>query len=95
MVAIRVKKFVREVLIPNKIHHFVIINFKAKIIPLPRMFNKEFKQTYGHLAGAWRGKKPIQRNAILALAHFNEVDAIPESKSMKDRRLEELLIGHC
>ena len=53
------------------------------------MSNKEFKQTYGHLAGAWRGKKPIQRNAILALAHFNEVDAIPELKKlqqqMKDR----------
>lgn len=44
------------------------------------MSNKEFKNTYGHLAGAWRGKKPIQRNAILALAHFNEESAIPELK---------------
>lgn len=26
----------------------------------------------GIQAGAWRGKKPIQRNAIIALAHFNE-----------------------
>ena len=46
------------------------------------MFNKEFKNTYGHLAGAWRGKKPIQRNAILALAHFNEESAIPELKEV-------------
>ena len=30
------------------------------------------------MAGAWRGKKPIQRNAILALAHFKEETAIPE-----------------
>ena len=44
--------------------------------------NKEFKNTYGHLAGAWRGKKPIQRNAILALAHFNEESAIPELKEV-------------
>ncbi len=43
-------------------------------------------------------KKPIQRNAILALAHFNEADAIPELKKVAttDERpmiLEELLIG--
>ena len=44
---------------------------KPRLIPLLQMSNKEFKATYGHLAGAWRGK-PIQRNAILALAHFNE-----------------------
>ncbi len=55
---------------------------KPRLVPLLRMSNKEFKQTYGHLAGAWRGKKPIQRNAILALAHFNEVDAIPELKKV-------------
>ena len=42
------------------------------------MSNKEFKNTYGHLAGAWRGKKPIQRNAIVALAHFKEESAIPD-----------------
>ena len=42
------------------------------------MSNKEFKNTYGHLAGAWRGKKPIQRNAIVALAHFKDETAISE-----------------
>ena len=40
------------------------------------------RQTYGHLAGAWRGKKPIQRNAIIALAHFGEEAAIPELKEV-------------
>lgn len=30
------------------------------------------------MAGSWRGKKPIQRNAILALAHFKEQSAVPE-----------------
>ena len=46
------------------------------------MSNKEFKNTYGHLAGAWRGKKPILRNAIIALAHFGEETAIPELKEV-------------
>lgn len=55
---------------------------KPKLVPLLQMSNKEFKQTYGHLAGAWRGKKPIQRNAIIALAHFNETSAIPELKEV-------------
>ena len=50
---------------------------KPRLVPLLRMSNKEFKQTYGHLAGAWRGKKPIQRNAILALAHFAITDERP------------------
>lgn len=30
------------------------------------------------MSGSWRGKKPIQRNAIIALAHFKEIDAMPQ-----------------
>lgn len=55
---------------------------KPRLVPLLKMNNKEFKNTYGHLAGAWRGKKPIQRNAILALAHFKETSAIPDLKDV-------------
>lgn len=55
---------------------------KPRLIPLLQMSNKEFKNTYGHLAGAWRGKKPIQRNAIIALAHFKEEAALPELKEV-------------
>lgn len=55
---------------------------KPRLVPLLKMSNKEFKNTYGHLAGAWRGKKPIQRNAIIALAHFNEESAIPDLKDV-------------
>lgn len=39
--------------------------------------NREFKETYGHLSGAWRGKKPLQRNAIIALANYQDQSAIP------------------
>lgn len=55
-------------------------NEKAKplLLPLLSMSNKEFKAEFGHMAGSWRGKKPIQRNAIIALAHFKEESALPK-----------------
>lgn len=45
---------------------------KPLLLPLLKMTNRTFKETYGHMSGAWRGKNPIQRNAIIALAHFKE-----------------------
>ncbi|MEK4230715.1 tRNA epoxyqueuosine(34) reductase QueG [Solibacillus sp. FSL H8-0538] len=51
---------------------------KPLLQPLLKISNKEFKAKFGHVSGSWRGKKPIQRNAILALAHFKEVTAVPE-----------------
>ncbi|MCD8789673.1 tRNA epoxyqueuosine(34) reductase QueG [Mammaliicoccus sciuri] len=69
----------------NTEHDDIILEpevLKPRLVPLLKMSNKEFKNTYGHLAGAWRGKKPIQRNAIVALAHFNEENAIPDLKDV-------------
>ncbi|HCA7541019.1 TPA: tRNA epoxyqueuosine(34) reductase QueG [Staphylococcus pseudintermedius] len=57
---------------------------KPRLVPLLKMNNKTFKNQFGHLAGAWRGKKPIQRNAILALAHFKEETAIPDLKDVAE-----------
>ena len=51
---------------------------KPKLKPLLTISNKEFKEKYGHISGSWRGKKPIQRNAILALAHFKDTTALPD-----------------
>ncbi|RAS83838.1 tRNA epoxyqueuosine(34) reductase QueG [Priestia endophytica] len=51
---------------------------KPKLKPLLQMSNREFKEKYGHVSGSWRGKKPIQRNAIIALAHFKDETAVPE-----------------
>lgn len=51
---------------------------KPLLQPLLKMSNKEFKAKFGYMSGSWRGKKPIQRNAIIALAHFKEQEAIPE-----------------
>jgi len=39
------------------------------------MSNRQFRETFGKSASAWRGKKPIQRNAIIALGHFRDKSA--------------------
>lgn len=46
------------------------------------MSNREFKERFGDISGSWRGKKPIQRNAIIALAHFKEESALPVLKTL-------------
>lgn len=50
---------------------------KPLLKPLLTMSNKDFKAKFGHMSGSWRGKKPIQRNAIVALAHFKDQTALP------------------
>ncbi|SER11311.1 tRNA epoxyqueuosine(34) reductase QueG [Piscibacillus halophilus] len=49
---------------------------KPKLIPLLKMSNREFKEKFGYMSGSWRGKKPIQRNAIVALAHYKDETAL-------------------
>ncbi|GAB7387428.1 tRNA epoxyqueuosine(34) reductase QueG [Bacillaceae bacterium] len=51
---------------------------KPLLKPLLTIGKKEFQEKFGPTAGAWRGKKPIQRNAILALAHFKDRTAVPD-----------------
>lgn len=51
---------------------------KPLLKPLLTISNREFKEKYGSASGSWRGKKPIQRNAILALAHFKDETALPD-----------------
>lgn len=46
--------------------------------PMLSLSNKAFKEQFGHLAGSWRGKKPLQRNAVIALANYRDRTAIPE-----------------
>jgi len=50
---------------------------KPKLLPLLTISNRQFKETYGKISGSWRGKKPIQRNAIIALAHYKDKEALP------------------
>lgn len=51
---------------------------KPLLVPLLSMSNREFKERFGASAAAWRGKKPIQRNAVIALGHFREASAVPD-----------------
>jgi epoxyqueuosine reductase len=51
---------------------------KPLLKPLLAMNNREFKEKYGDSAAAWRGRKPIQRNAIIALGNFRDKSAVPE-----------------
>lgn len=51
---------------------------KPLLRPMLKMSNREFKNKFGSVAGSWRGKKPIQRNAIIALAHFKDESAVPD-----------------
>lgn len=50
---------------------------KPLLLPLLTLSNKEFKQKYGRNASSWRGKKLMQRNAIIALGNFKDFTAIP------------------
>lgn len=50
---------------------------KPLLVPLLTMSNREFKERYGSSAASWRGKKPIQRNAVLALGNFKDASAVP------------------
>lgn len=51
---------------------------KPLLRPLLFISNKEFREKFGHISGSWRGKKPIQRNAIIALAHYKEENAVSD-----------------
>ncbi len=51
---------------------------KPLLKPILKLSNREFRNKFGHVSGSWRGKKPIQRNAIIALAHFKDEAAVPE-----------------
>lgn len=51
---------------------------KPLLMPILDLSNKEFKEKFGSSSAAWRGKKPMQRNAIIALGNFKETAAVPK-----------------
>lgn len=58
---------------------------KPKLVPMLRISNRSFKEDFGHMSGSWRGKKPLQRNALIALGHYKDKTAVPEMiKVMKE-----------
>ncbi len=51
---------------------------KPLLLPLLDLSNREFKERFGDSAAAWRGKKPIQRNAVIALGNFKDSASVPK-----------------
>lgn len=51
---------------------------KPLLLPILDMSNREFKEAFGDTSAAWRGKKPIQRNAVIALGNFRDASAVPK-----------------
>lgn len=51
---------------------------KPLLLPLLKLSNRQFKEKFGHSAASWRGKNPIQRNAVIALGHFRDESALCE-----------------
>lgn len=49
-----------------------------KLVPILTVSNRQFKEQFGHLAGSWRGKKSLQRNALIALANLGGREALPD-----------------
>lgn len=51
---------------------------KPLLVPILQLSNREFKDKFGSLSASWRGKKPIQRNAIVALGNFRDRSAVSD-----------------
>lgn len=49
---------------------------QPELIPFLDLSNKSFKETFGMIAAAWRGKNILQRNAIIALANSHDKTAL-------------------
>jgi epoxyqueuosine reductase len=51
---------------------------KPLLRPLLSMSNKEFREKFGRSSAAWRGRKPIQRNALIGLGNFRDAESVPD-----------------
>src|SRR5690625_3649503 len=51
---------------------------KPLLRPMLKMSNREFREKFGAVSGFWRGKNPLQRNAMIGLAHYKDESAIDD-----------------
>jgi epoxyqueuosine reductase len=51
---------------------------KPLLLPMLDLSNRQFKEQFGDTAAAWRGRGPIQRNAVIALGNFKDESALPK-----------------
>lgn len=65
-----VKKSTHKDFIPDVTNGIIDIN------ELLSMSNRQFKEKYGSMAGSWRGKNILKRNAIIALGNMKDKKSI-------------------
>ncbi len=68
---IDIKEMTTKAFIPDD------LPYKVDLIPLLKLSNKEYNSLFKENASGWRGKKILQRNAIVALGNYKDKEAIP------------------
>ena len=58
---------------------------QPELIPFLALSNGQFKEKFGMIAGSWRGKNILQRNAIIALANAHDKSAVVKLMEIIDR----------
>ncbi|MGT2906397.1 tRNA epoxyqueuosine(34) reductase QueG [Streptococcus dentiloxodontae] len=58
---------------------------QPELIPFLELSNKSFKEKFGMIAGSWRGKNILQRNAIIALANAHDRSAVVKLMEIIDK----------
>ena len=58
---------------------------QPELIRFLNLSNGQFKEKFGMIAGSWRGKNILQRNAIIALANAHDRSAIPKLLEIIDK----------
>ena len=79
-------------------HHHDALEPEPEIVkplldPLLELSNRQFKEIFGEMSGSWRGKKPIQRNAIIALAHFKEKESVDKLIKVMEEDVRPVIRG--
>ena len=64
-----------------------------ELIPFLELSNGQFKEKFGMVAGSWRGKNILQRNAIIALANSRDRSAIPKILQIIDKSQNQVHIA--
>ena len=79
----KVRETTEDLFQPKEVSH------TPGLIELLNMSNKDFKESYKKTSAGWRGKKTLQRNAIIAIVNHRDKGAIPHLLSLiKDPRSE-------
>ncbi|MFD2130170.1 tRNA epoxyqueuosine(34) reductase QueG [Pseudogracilibacillus auburnensis] len=66
---------------------------KPLLRPMLKISNREFREKFGHISGFWRGKNPLQRNAMIALAHFKDETAVNDLIDVMNNDVRPIIRG--